>query len=259
MRKIKLEERKKLQLEILLKVHEFCEQNNITYFLSSGTLIGAVRHKGYIPWDDDIDIAMPRPDYEKFMNIFKDENLIAKDYKRDKSWPYFLAKICDRRTLLIEKNVNYKDLGVNIDLFPIDGVSDNSLMREVIYRFMNFEVIIVWHRVTPIIGKVSVLRYIEKFISFLFPIKSIIKLRRKLIEKYSYESSKYVSSLSTTTERKTYKKEWFEEIIKLPFEGYMLNAPVGYHDWLRTVFGDYMTLPPVEERIIHNVEAYWKD
>lgn len=259
MRKIELEERKKLQLDILLKVHKFCEQNKIIYFLSSGTLIGAVRHNGYIPWDDDIDIAMPRPDYERFMGNFQDENLVAKDYKHDRSWPYLFAKVYDRRTIQFEKFVDYKDLGVNIDLFPIDGISSNSFMREIIYKFMTWEVFVAWHRIAPISGKYSGFRCIEKILSYMFPIKLMIKLRRKLIEQFCYESSKFVSSLSTTTERRTCFKEWFEGVVQLPFEGYLLNAPIGYHDWLTTVFGDYMTLPPVEKRHLHNVEAYWKD
>ena len=117
-----IHELRQLQMGILDHVHAFCEANGLTYFLSSGMLIGAVRHGGYIPWDDDIDIYMPRCDYERFLQIYSDPSGVyrAIDPQRDPKYYYTFAKVIDQRTLMLEKEVKGYEIGVYIDIFPLD-------------------------------------------------------------------------------------------------------------------------------------------
>ena len=126
-----LDELKKIELDIMIKVHQFCEENGIKYYMIAGTLIGAIRHKGFIPWDDDIDIAMPREDYEKFLKIFpeygKKNNLLAVN---NRTKPYYgrpMTKVIDTRTSLTEPEYRSDDpIGVFVDIWVMDGVPDDA-------------------------------------------------------------------------------------------------------------------------------------
>jgi|AGTN01.3.fsa_nt_gi LPS biosynthesis protein len=129
MRELTQDELKDRAFELLKEFRDVCEKNNLRYYLTGGTLLGAVRHKGFIPWDDDIDVAMPRIDYLKFLKIYKREydknNLFA--YEINKNYKYMFAKLCDKDTSLIEFDFDCKEkLGVYLDIFPIDGLGKNE-------------------------------------------------------------------------------------------------------------------------------------
>ena len=132
------EDIRQLQIEILDEVHAFCTANSITYFLAGGTLIGAIRHNGYIPWDDDIDIMMYRDDYNRFINLFNknNERYHVFSIENDSGYNYHFAKICDKYTYLDETNlkINDIDLGINIDLFPLDKLppeaNEENILKE---------------------------------------------------------------------------------------------------------------------------------
>ena len=119
-------EMRKIQMDILLFIHQFCIDNGIQYSLAWGTMLGAIRHKGYIPWDDDIDIMMTRPEYDRFCKLFHDDRSVYKlyDVHTDKKWIYPFAKISDERTIRVEKNA-LDEIGINIDVFPIDFYADS--------------------------------------------------------------------------------------------------------------------------------------
>ena len=124
MKELSKNEIKTIQLDILQSIHQFCETNNIRYSLAYGTLLGAIRHKGYIPWDDDIDVMMPRPDYERFIQNypnFCDRNIVQ-TYNNDNSYYLWCAKVYDNRT---EQITFPTRSGVCVDVFPIDGLPDN--------------------------------------------------------------------------------------------------------------------------------------
>ena len=130
MKEIGIEELKRIQIGILKHLDAFCNENNLKYFMCGGTLLGAVRHKGFIPWDDDIDIMMKREDYDKLIELYpKNDNSNFKlfSYELDKSFPYPFAKMDDFRTIFEEEiNDSYK-IGVNIDIFPIDYITEDEL------------------------------------------------------------------------------------------------------------------------------------
>ncbi len=268
MRKLSFEETKKLELDILKDVTSFCEAHNIRYFLAYGTLIGAVRHKGFIPWDDDIDLQMPRPDYEKFMALYNEKNS-ASPYKAlnpltDGSRHTFL-KVVDTRTAKLEKGMRYaegKVPGIDIDIFPLDGQPDNDKDYEKYYKKKRQ----IFKEIYELVGTYSW----KRKLLYLFPrIRAHILGKEKLFAKiekinapYPYEEAKMVgatNSLYNGIKNRTEKKN-YESLVLLPFEGEMFRAPVGYHEILSSFYGDYMQLPPLEKQVTHHEnETYWRD
>ena len=122
---LSLEEVKKTQLEILKVFASFCESNGITYYLAYGTLIGAIRHKGYIPWDDDIDVIMPRPDYNRFIREFKDNRYVLFCPESNVDCPFSYGKLYDSHTIIEEQTSCHYRIGLNIDIFILDGMPNN--------------------------------------------------------------------------------------------------------------------------------------
>ena len=270
MRGIGIDELKQLQLEILVKVHEFCKKNNIDYFLGYGTLIGAVRHKGYIPWDDDIDIGMPRPSYDKFLQIFngKVENLYV--IAPELNWNYYApyANICDSRTLLDEGDNDHRgiEVGVKIDVYPIDGVPENEedykkCKKKVLFynRILSIKRTKKWF---PKGGSfLGYVRYIfDKIVYMLIPYSYIQKRIYSQATNNKFSESKYVDEFVFGPKYTRIEREVFESYIDVDFEGYMLKTVKEYDKLLRLGYGDYMKLPPKEQQITHhNFHAFWKD
>lgn len=268
MRKLSFEETKKLELGILKTVTSFCEENGIRYFLAYGTLIGAARHKGFIPWDDDIDLQMPRPDYEKFMSLYNEKN-DASPYRallplKDGSRHTFL-KVVDTRTAKVEKGMHYEDgkaPGIDIDIFPIDGQPEDDREYEKYYKKKNR----IFREIYELVGTYSW----KRKLLYLFPrIHAHILGKEKLFAKiekinapYPYEEAKMVgatNSLYNGIKNRTEKKN-YESHVLLEFEGEMFRAPVGYHEILSSFYGDYMILPPPEKQVTHHKnETYWRN
>ena len=137
-KEISLEEQRDIQKELLKELKEICDNNNIIYFLGGGTLLGAIRHKGYIPWDDDVDVMMPRKDYEILLEIFDDnckENHKILTYINTEDYYYSFAKIVDTNTILHEGKLRtIKEMGIYIDIFPIDFLPDDKKKTEKIFK-----------------------------------------------------------------------------------------------------------------------------
>ena len=262
-KRIDVEELKKIQLDILDSVHKFCEEEDITYFLMYGTLIGAIRHKGYIPWDDDIDICMPRPDYNKFMKIFNlsAPNLKFVSHEVDSQYPYTFGKVIDTRTKLIEYSTLQYPIGINIDVFPIDGVDENGkILREQIFLRKLLDMKTVKYSTNRKLYKNLVLM-VAKLLLLVVPTNFLIKRMVKNTHKYSYEDSSNVCCVAMGTKlNKPVPKEYFSDGILKEFEGRKYFVPTGYDGYLKSNFGDYMKLPPEDRRSSHHVfEAYYKE
>ena len=262
-KEITLDELRELQLNILDKIHEFCINSHIRYSLGGGTLLGAVRHKGYIPWDDDIDIMLPRPDYERFLKEFegKFDWLKLQHYKNDDTYYFPFAKVYDTRTVLIEEGaIN----GIYVDVFPIDGLPDEKGLSEYYNQFRRYVLMLCktnkYYKFQ--IGHNRYFLYIKYLLKrILYPNrKDIIKRLEALYRRYSFDESYYAGAIvGRYAEKEHMEKSVFTKYVKVAFENHHYNCIADFDEYLRKHYGDYMQLPPVEKRVSnHEFIAYWK-
>ena len=265
-KQIKLDDIKKIQIDILDFVADFCDKNNIKYWLACGTLLGAIRHKGYIPWDDDIDIGMLRPDYDKFIKIFKDKNnkYELHNYMNDKNWHLAFSKVYDTDTVLYEpdEKTGQKEC-VNIDVFVYDNAPDDLKKREKLFKKKDFYRKLNSFRVNkgfenPKYKKYNFIRYPIHYILKIFPKDFFLKRFLKVLTTYNNEETECVGNFSSKTFMSCSKKA-FEKLIDVEFEGKKYKAPAGYDEYLKAFYGNYMELPPKEKQTAHHsFVAYYK-
>lgn len=249
-------------LEILSLIHEFCEANDIMYCLGYGTLIGAIRHHGFIPWDDDIDINMPRPDYEKFCKSFpkyiknnkRYNHLAVRNASSDPCFFRPFTKVIDTRTEAHEPEyVCDCQLGVFVDIWPIDGLPKTAFGKaygKLCQRFIN-RLFYVRMKKTSYLPWYAILPH---FILSIIPIKSWTNIVESMYKRYSYEECDYCMAAELIYIR----KEMLSEVIMTDFEDRKFYVPREYDFILKYIYGDYMTMPPVEKRSLgHTLEAYW--
>lgn len=258
---ISSEENRGIQLSILKHFDKFCKQHHLTYYLSDGTLLGAVRHHGYIPWDDDIDVEMPRNDWLKLKEVFVNQDNYTLCYPTEKESMVHCIKIYDNRTIKIEKGVLYKKeyLGIDIDVFSIDGSadekSDYEKDREQIYHFFNISCEMKCGYTGSFKHKIKILLY---RILYGNPEKLMDKAIC-LCAKNDLKDSKYATRYGRFGRGYRVPKECYDHPILVEFEGERFPAPVGYDEVLRAQYGEYMILPPEEKRITHHEnEIYWR-
>lgn len=266
MKKLSLEEIKNIEFELLKKFDSFCKENHIRYFLSNGTLLGAVKYKGFIPWDDDIDVLVPRRDYNKMLDLFKDsERYQLFSFERNKEYLYPFAKLCCMETQKKEGNIcNGVELGIDIDIFPLDAWMPNlnKAMREVKRINRNMFCLNLTKQVRPDSAhamkrkiKGVLMFFLKKFGSRFF-IQKIIKLSNNVHKESSYLGCK---SWCIYREREIIPASIFLETVELEFEGEKFPAPAGYDFYLRSLYGDYTKDPPAEkQKSHHSFVAYGK-
>lgn len=267
MRSISFEEGKQIELEILLKVADFCDQHGLRYYLTYGTLLGAIRHKGFIPWDDDIDITMPRADYNKLIQIFNEQNednryFLLDPKAKHSDHPY--VKIVDTRTVKKELGTRKGSLlGIDIDVFPQDGMPSDDKEYDKWYaqlfkQYKKYQFSAASLKGWGFKRKIHLLMY-KPYALFR---KKIFKKAEKLHALYPYETSEYVGSMETiyNCKQNRLKKEYFDGYALVEFEGHQLKAPKCYHEVLTGIYGDYMKLPPEEKRVAHHINTnFWKE
>lgn len=269
MKKFTLDEIKFIELQLLLKIHDICREQGFRYTLIGGSLLGAVRHKGFIPWDDDIDIAMPRPDYEKFMEHCKNNcnDIIALCNKYEPNYGYLFGKICAADTVLVEENANRfnVDMGIYVDVFPIDALGDTY--KEAVSKFRQTElfrellVAANWKRFFKSKTHSVIyepIRYIMYIVSRLFSFRFLIsKIECKSVG--DYDNAKYVGVICGSYRKKEImKKEIFESPIEMDFESHKVCGIKNYDSYLKNIYGNYMEMPPAEKRITHHTFEAWK-
>lgn len=269
MKQLNIDEIRKIQLSILMYVHDFCIKNNIRYSICGGTLIGAVRHKGYIPWDDDIDIMMPRPDYEKFCGTFndnKDSSFKILNSFNDKDFFQPFSKVVDTNTVLVEAyDRPVRNLGANIDVFPIDGLPNDNVAREKywkkIFKKRNFATVVYSKKNKNERGLKKVARFILFYLFRLFPANVFAKRISRLAQKNDYQNSSYIAcSVFGYGKKEEMPKSVFDSFVDLTFEGLEFKALQGWNTYLSNLYGDYMQLPPVEKQVAkHDFECFKKE
>lgn len=266
MREIQFEEMKKIELNILIYFTEVCEENNLRYYLGGGTLLGAVRHKGFIPWDDDIDVMMPRPDFQKLLSLSINNEIYNIIKPGIAGYYYNFAKLVDTRTILEEKGIKRIDgLGVYIDIFPLDGMPETPDARKKRFKELN--------SIRKRINDTCLLR--PKFhrnpFAYLNACRiynsnkniDLSSLQKKYLDsalKNSFDDSEFVFAAGGAYgARDIFPGKWFEKEIELQFENLSVKAFNGYDFYLTQLYGDYMTLPPEDKRVTpHHSIVYFK-
>ena len=257
-----------LMLKILKEVHKICEENNIKYFLSDGTLIGAIRHQGFIPWDDDLDIGMLREDYEKFCKIapqILSENFILQNFQTDKGYGLQFGKVILKNTVWIEKvakNTNRQWSGIYIDIFTYDNITENKKMQKLINRLYIFiqGLILIKFKYINISNYESMakkLKYVLKKI-YLCTIskKLLIYIRDSICKRYLNKSKTLVTKYGGNFYKNQNPYNFYKDLTLQKFEDTSFYIPKNYDKILKNLYGNYMEIPPIEKQRQHGIEYF---
>ena len=266
MKELSLQEIKEIELNTLKMFSSFCKENNIRFYLAYGTLLGAIRYKGFIPWDDDIDVLVPRDDYDRLLTLFSDNKryrLFA--FEKSSEYGYPFAKLCDMTTRLEETLYNQQsvELGVQVDVFPLDAWDSN--LEKAKKEARRIKKYMAWLGFTkekkPVTNNPvryvawKVVLFFAKLHGSRYYVRRIIKASNKPKQKGSpYLGAKVWSIYG---ERGIIPASVFDETIEIEFEGERFPAPKGYDTYLTCLYGDYLPEPPPEKRKSHHViKAY---
>lgn len=257
----------KVDMEIVKNVIDICEKNNLEYFMLGGTMLGAIRHKGFIPWDDDIDLGLPRKDYDKFLEIAPKQlvnNLKMVNYKTDSNYHYYITRILDIDTKVIEERIENEEekyTNASIDIFPLDGTPNNKILRK-IYFFR-----VLYHRALmslcykDSIDKKRKRTKKEKILLWIMmklPIEKLTTAYKqkekidKLLKKQDFYNSKYVGNIMGAYRTKEIvPKEFYGKGKMYQFEDIKMNGLELFDEYLKYTYGDYMKLPAKDKRKTH--------
>lgn len=259
---------KECLLGILDVIHSFCVNHGINYSLAYGSLLGAVRHKGFIPWDDDIDIVMNRKDYEyfvKYFNEFGEGKYRLVSRQNDLNYYSLVAKVIDTKTVVRELDWS-EEIGVYVDVFVLDNLTDNiHIAKKILRRIRYKNLLIKPFQIADREGRscvknafLNILRFLLKNVNYYHVLDTIDLLAQ---EHKSNQPSKYCGAimLQVYGEKEIMLSEWFKDYILTEFEGKNYFITRHYDEVLSQLYGDYMTPPPVtQQRSHHLLTAVWK-
>lgn len=256
LKNISIAEAQDIAFNLFLAFKDICDKNGLCYYLSGGTLLGAVRHKGFIPWDDDMDVMMPRPDYERLLslNLELPETLQLFSCETDSQYNYPFAKLCDMRYKVhFGHHLEERSIGMYIDIFPIEGLPDGKFGKKFYFKWMSLlnimrnaalrsaflpdeKFIFIKKLMLPYARKRGANHYAQKMNSFAkkFPLGKTNHSGVTMITHYG--------------SREWMRREVFEQGEPLLFRDQLCSAPKGWDEYLRNLYGDYMQLPPEDKR-----------
>lgn len=265
-RPLTFDDKKGLSIQILHEVDNFCAKNRIQYSLAYGTLIGAIRHKGFIPWDDDVDIMMLRPDYERFVSHFnRDATQLfsVASYETDRNFHFPMAKVsCNATT---NEELGFDRYGYAIDVFPIDKFpSDEKELNSFLKKKSRYWNLIAlktmkWNKARSL-SKNLIMSATKAFVSFI-PYSLVHRMMRKDVAKFESLRGNYLLGCFYTPyeNRDVFPLSFFTCIKYVEYEDQYFPVIAEYDNYLKNVYGDYMQLPPKEKRVTHHsFNAFWK-
>ena len=261
-----IREIQQMELGIMEYIHEVCQKIGVKYFLAYGSLIGAVRHKGFIPWDDDMDICMLREDYEKlqdYLIAYPDDRYEVMSYKNNLNYVYPFMKVQDNQTYLLEEDVRIdSNMGIYVDIFPVDGYEDDSVFKDKMTRLIKKRQLSCYTfkgitNTKSILN--SLIRYISVIVFYFTNTNKYIRGIDDLAQSRKVDDYELVDYLIYKDMNKpVWKREWLNQTITGVFEGKEFMIPKSYHEILTSDYGDYTQLPPVELRFSHHDFQLWK-
>ena len=266
MNQLSLDEVRHIEFEILRHFKGFCEKNGIRYYLSNGTLLGAVKYGGFIPWDDDIDVFVPRKDYERLLNLYQDdEKYVLFSFEKNKEFLFPFAKLSDATTRKEEFNTfGNVSLGVDIDIFPLDWWSDNiCTAKKEVAAFNRHFFLLNLAKSRKAMSTNRMKMWLKACVIALFRLLNIgafeVKKMIKLAKKHDGKYGNFVGCRTWAIygEREIIPAQVFSESVNLKFRSESFSVPKGYDVYLRSLYGDYTKDPPPEEqKTHHNFVAY---
>ena len=258
----------KEDLNIFEFFRKICDENNLKYYAIGGTLLGTIRHKGFIPWDDDMDIAMPRDDYEKFIGLFSENNYKYKlfNYKLTPEYKFYISRLCNTEYQIEEVSGYVTDLF--IDIFPIDAMPSNKIIRKIHYLRIFYHKLLLSFYYNDTIDMKMKRKWYEKilikiaktniFKKFVNPIKEKNRLD-KVLKTYKFNGSKYSGTIMGTYKtREIVETRLFGKPTLYEFENTQICGPEKYDEYLTHMYGDYMKMPSEKDRRIHCVKIIKK-
>lgn len=270
MKMIGLQEMQQIELALLLELDRVCKKHGLRYYMDGGTLLGAMCYEGFIPWDDDIDLKMPRPDYEKLLTLREEfPGHIRLDAPRKDHCEYTMLKLIDDRTVLTERHGDTeKTTGVYLDVFPMDGHPGDAEWDVHIRKLQRLNSLF-HHALEGFRAMKAAPSPVSRLKGMVYSrIYTPWKLYRKLTalaKKYDYEAAEYVGLLIEGNPLKErFRKDWLQSGFTLEFEGHQIPAPSGYKPHMEIFYGSHVTKPECHHNLPmilpdHNHEVYWKD
>jgi lipopolysaccharide cholinephosphotransferase len=257
-------------LQILKKIDAICTAENLDYFVMYGTLIGAARHKGFIPWDDDVDIMMPRPDYNKLISILRSGSYSHQDIKIlnadcNENYPYMISRVIDPNFHVITNNEKNCGMGTFVDVYPLDNIANTKIEAIIKGRYYGWLSSLYFSSTR--LKNPSSLKTIKEIIKscsyYLAKMLGQKRLYKLLQQKSNIKDldANYVGCIEWMTNdfrRNIFSRELLKGRETLPFESIQVNVPENYHKVLSDYYGDYMNLPPEKDQVPHHFYRAYK-